>query len=649
MRKVLTLLLSAAALCGAASKDVPSWVMEVSSQAAPSYPGKVPAAVLLDEQHVTVDPSGLILTVSRRAVKILTRDGQRDAVVAEHYSKGGRQVKAIRAWLVTPSGFVKTFEKNDVLDLGSFSAWELYDDIRYKMISAETPEIGSVFVSESEVEEKALFEQDQFLFQYDLPRVHSRYVVTLPAGWTVNASILNHEPVQPLVDGLTYTWETKDLEYREREDHGPSLFSTSPRLVVTFRPPPGSAPSPSFESWTDVSRWHTGLAAGQDEVTPAIAAKSAKLLEGAHSDYDKIKAIARFAQSIRYVAIEMDLAHGGGYKPHAADSVLAKQYGDCKDKANLMRALLKAAGFDSYLVAIYSGDRTHVRQEWPSPEQFNHMILAVRAPEGIESAAVVGTNAGRLLIFDPTDDQTPIGDLPSYEQGSYALLCAGEKGDLFKMPALEPKRSAVDVTVEAGLSADGGLTASVVEKASGQAGRTERAQHAELRPEDYRASLQRYVDRLAKGAEISKFEAQDSFDEDRFQVALDFSSAAYGQLMQNRLLVFMPSVLDTTMPRFAQTTTRSAPIVLQARVYRKRVSLKLPAGFTVDEMPDPAHLTSGFGKFDITFRQEQDRLVLEEELSTQAVTLPATEYAKVKRFFDDALGADHQKAVLVKN
>jgi transglutaminase-like putative cysteine protease len=48
--------------------------------------------------------------------------------------------------------------------------------------------------------------------------------------------------------------------------------------------------------------------------------------------------------------------------------VLARNYGDCKDKAALMRALLKAAGIDSYAVIIYSGDRHFVRPEWPGPD-----------------------------------------------------------------------------------------------------------------------------------------------------------------------------------------------------------------------------------------------------------------------------------------
>ena len=40
---------------------------------------------------------------------------------------------------------------------------------------------------------------------------------------------------------------------------------------------------------------------------------------------------------------------------------------------------------------------------------------------------------------------------------------------------------------------------------------------------------------------------------------------------------------------------------------------------------------------------------MDEELRTEAVTLPASDYSKVKKFFDNVYGASNQNAVLVKN
>jgi hypothetical protein len=634
------------------SKDVPSWVQEVSSRNLPAYNGKVPAAVLLEEQRVSVDGLGLVTTKERKAIKIFTHEGKREAEATVAYSRGGRRVKSLRAWLIAPNGFVKTFEKNSIADMGAFEQMELYNDIRFEQIKAENPELGAVFAYEVEVEERTLFAQDEYAFQGRLPAVESRYVLTVPGGWSVKSALFNHSPLEPVVDGTTYTWKLSDLPFHEREAHSPSVYGMVPRLAVDFLPPPNApnVTSTCFRSWTDVSRWHTNLSAGQDEVTPDLTAKSRELTANAKTEYDRIQAISRYVQKIKYVAIEMDLAHGGGYKPHAASLVLRKQYGDCKDKANLMRSLLKAAGLESYLVAIYSGDRNYVRQEWPSPSQFNHMIIAVRVSDGITAPTVIQVpSLGRVLIFDPTSETTPLGDLPWYEQDSFAALMAGDKGTILKMPLTKPEANSTDIDITAELTNSGALKALCRFAESGQSADKGRAQKLYQSPDEYRRSVEGFFSQRIKGATISQLNSDDQFNENRFLLSVELGSSLYGQLMQRRLLVFNPGIIEPAHPLFPVNETRAEPIVLRAEAYRKHVRIKLPDGFTIDEVPTPVRQQSPWGQFSLTFEQKPGELVVEEELKTEAVTLPSGQYREVKKFFDHFSGADQQQAVLVKN
>ena len=628
-------------------KEAPSWVSEVATRPIPAYSGKVPAAVLLNEQRVTLDPSGMVDTVTRHAVKILNHDGKREAEVIEGYEKGGRQVKELRAWLVAPGGFTKTYEKGSVEDLGAYSD-ELYNDYRLRRIKANNAEIGAVFVYESEVVEKANDAQDVFAFQVSLPEIESRYSVTVPAGWTATGTLLNHAPISPTVEANTYTWSLKDLPFREKEEGAPNLIGTAPLLAVDFHPPVGVTDPPAFKNWSDVSRWHTDLAASQADISPEIAAKVRELTGGASREYDKIRALGQYVQKVRYVEIAMDLAHNGGYRPHPASEVFAKQYGDCKDKANLLRAMLKSAGIQSYLVAIYSGDRTYVKKDWASPSQFNHMIIAIQVSDATKGPTVIDSPAGRLLLFDPTDYLTPMGDLPSYEQGSYALVCAGAKGDIARMPVVAPEANTLTQNLDATLDSSGKLTGSLLMQAQGQAARNERIRH-DVQPEQYKSEMERYFAYYAKNASITNLQANDAFDQNRFTAKMEFASDQYAQLMQNRMLVFTPAIIETSARHFPAVKERVEPIVLNGRVYQKKVSIKLPEGFSVDELPSPFHAEASFAQFKINFRQEAGRLIIEEELRTEAVTLPASDYASVKKFFDSVLGANNQQAVLIKN
>ncbi len=516
--------------------------------------------------------------------------------------------------------------------------------------AADNPEVGSVFAYEYTLQQKALIAQDQYYFQGELPSLLARYSVTLPPGWTAKAVLFNQPPIQPTVEGSTYTWEAKDMPYREAEDES---GDTVPRLEVSFIPPAGiTAGIATLGSWTDVSRWHDSLAEGQDEVTPEISAKVAQLTSGAKTDYDKICAIGHYVQKIRYVAIEMDLQNGGGYIPHSADTVFTKQYGDCKDKANLMRCMLKAAGVQSYLVAIYSGNRTHVRSEFPSPRQFNHMILAAKVPDSVTASTTVASPLGRLLIFDPTDEKTPVGDLPFYEQSSYALLIAKDKGDLIRMPVTKPDANLYEVTAEATLQPTGKLSASFTNDKTGQPASSERRRHADLKPDEYKNNYARFVIEGARGAVISSIAPEDRFEENKFKVKIDFDSPDYGQLMQGRLLVFKPSIVEippSISPRFPKDEKRVSPVVLSAALYRKTIRVKLPDGFTFDDAPVPAVYNSDFAKFSLTFKQEPGFLIMTEELRTEAATIPPDQFPKVKKFFDNCRGADRQDTVLVKN
>ena len=174
---------------------------------------------------------------------------------------------------------------------------------------------------------------------------------------------------------------------------------------------------PSLNNWASVSRWLSQLVDSAAEATDPVRTKAAQLTANATTELEKIRAIGSFVQQTNYVDVQLNLTKGGGYTPRRADETLAKNYGDCKDKATLMRALLKAAGIESYLTTIYSGDRNFVRPEWASPLQFNHAIIAIRVPETVALPTVFeAPGLGRLLMFDPTDSITPVGDLPESQR-----------------------------------------------------------------------------------------------------------------------------------------------------------------------------------------------------------------------------------------
>jgi hypothetical protein len=317
----------------------------------------------------------------------------------------------------------------------------------------------------------------------------------------------------------------------------------------------------------------------------------------------------------------------------------------------LMRAMLRVAGIESHMVLIFSGDRNYVRSEWASPHQFNHAILAVTVPESVSGSAVVTHPAlGRLLIFDPTDSETPVGDLPEDEQGSYALVVAGAKGDIVRMPVAPPETNRTDVTVTATLDANGSLDATMGLDSRAQSARDLRSVHEYLPPVEFRKMIEGWLSRDVKALELDQMDAKDAFEKGAFGMQLSFKAPRYAQLMQGRLLVFKPAIIEPYNEGFPlQTEKRIHPLVLNSQCYHKQVRVKLPENFKIDEMPDAANLSTSFGSYSSSYKMDGSELLFTEELDVSATTLPAERYGEARKFFESVAGAEQAPLVLLKN
>src|SRR6185437_11187393 len=152
-----------------------------------------------------------------------------------------------------------------------------------------------------------------------------------------------------------------------------------------------------------------------------------------------------------------------GLQAHYASDIFRNRYGDCKDKTTLLIAMLQAAGIKGYYVPVDS--RRGVVDPADPSLAGNHMITAIEVPADVNDlrlkAMVMARNGKRYLIFDPTNERTPVGNLPSYEQGSYGTLCIGAESQVIALPVLAADANGTDQKGEFTLLADGTLTGSV--------------------------------------------------------------------------------------------------------------------------------------------------------------------------------------------
>ncbi|MGQ0542502.1 MAG: DUF3857 domain-containing protein [Blastocatellia bacterium] len=635
----------------ASAQKVPAWLEQAAAIQTPSFEIKnVPAVVLKNEETVAISPDGTVVRTMRRAIRILVREGRDEAVARVVYQTDTDKVRDINAWLIRRVGAPKEYGKKEMIDVALVDN-DLYNEARVRLISArDDSDAGDVFGYETVLEEKSIFSQFQFSFQEDIPSIHSKFNLVMPSGWRAESVTFNAAKVEPVVNGSSYSWEMRDLKPINPEPRSPRWASLAPRLAVSIFPDQSAATRiKTFTNWNDVAKWMSEIEDPQMTVNDALAAKAQELAANAKSEFEKIQAISRYVQQIQYISIQVGTGRGGGYKPRSATEVFAKSYGDCKDKANLMRAMLSVLNIQAYLVSITADDPNYVRAEWASPHQFNHCIIAIKIGDNtITESVVVHATLGRLLIFDPTDSYTPIGDLPEGEQGSLALIDHKDTKELLTMPTLPASKNRLDRQVDVELTATGSIVGTVSEKTLGQPAARERAQMKSLSSADYNRVIERWISRGAAGAKTTTIQPLDNHGEGTFDLKVEFTANSYAQLMQQKLMVFKPAIIGRLDRLSFSEGKRSNPYVIDASSYSESVKIKLPSGFAVDEIPEATNLESTFGKYDATYKVEGDYLVYKRSLTLNRTTVPADKYETVRSFFGRVHAAEQSPVVLMK-
>jgi hypothetical protein len=252
------------------------------------------------------------------------------------------------------------------------------------------------------------------------------------------------------------------------------------------------------------------------------------------------------------------------------------------------------------------------------------------------------------LIFDPTDDDTPVGDLPDHEQGSYALLVAGEAGELMKMPVTPPEANRMERAVEAELGVEGSLAAVLRERSSGQAAVEERRIFKRFARPQYVKTIEHWIAQTVPSANLSKVEPNDEAHAGKFALDVEFKSPNYAQLMRGKLMVFKPAIVSRRSSVFLTEAKRKHPVVLEPEAYEETVKIKLPAGFDVDELPDAAELNQPFGNYAAKSEVKDGYLIFRRSLVLRSATIPVEQYSSVRSFFERIRAVEQTPVVLVK-
>lgn len=642
---LVSVLLCMAARDGVAAKP-PAWVMQLTAAGADSLGGA--AQFLLDESRVVVPDHGRIQEYERGAVLVREKAGASAARCAVYYERATAEVKVLHAWLRHPNGHVDEFDRSDALDQAILGSGALLSDQRSLTIRAPDAPVGAIFAWESAVESEPLVAQWQWLFGSPFPSRHSRFEITLPTDAEVEA-VGAPASVETTHDGSRWSWEMQHIPALVRVALGPERPGADRVLRVSVRTRDGRNPAgAAFARWNDVGAWSERLTESQAQLDDDLRGKARELTAGLRDPYAQARAIGEFVQRTNYVAMNLGLGLGFGYRPRPAAEVLRTGYGDCKDKANLMRALLRATGQEAWLVAVYSGDRHYVRSEWPTVRQFNHCIVAMRPPTGTPAQAIdASSSLGPLMFFDPTDPCTSFGELPLTLQGSYGMVQSAQVSQLVRLPVAGEGTFGVQRRVRASLQADGALAGEWEEASRGSAAALDRCLLREgklvLRERD-----QRTLSGSRGTAGVTDWAALTSPDSLVMRRRIGIQVPGFAQTSGPRIMTFAPCLMSGTSRPPLSDSARTEPLDLDAESLDEEARYRIPDGWLVDEMPKPEHIETELGAVDATWAMDGSEFVYRRRWHTSAMRLPAARYPDVRAFYADLRRIERARVVLIR-
>jgi transglutaminase-like putative cysteine protease len=565
---------------------VPDWLKQVAQAPLPPFPDDTDAVVLLDERVTTVSPTGEVRTTFRKAFKILRPEGRTRGTVYVYFDNQ-TQLTFLKAWSITSQNEEYEVKEGDAVETAAFSE-SLYEDTRYKLLQIPASQPGNVIGFQYEQRQRPSVLQVVWSFQDEIPVQHARFILELPATWGYTAYWRNHAVMSPQQTGENrWTWELVNIAPIRSEKQMPNWRSVAGQVGFSFAAKASMSPDRNDNTWAQIGRWYAELTAGRREITPPIRDKARGIVAGATNPLEGIRRLAAYVQhSIRYVAIEIGL---GGYQPHAAQEVLASGYGDCKDKATLLSAMLREVGIDSYYVLI-NHDRELLAPDFPSMLSFNHVILAIRLPKEELGPGMSPTlphdKLGPLLLFDPTDDSTPFGYLPPSLQSNYGLLVTDAGGELVKLPLSPPSSNHLLRVATLSLDKFGNLKGRVQEVRTGPAATAMRERLLNLPNKQRQKVFQNLLADLLDGAVLTKAGVSDLKESNgSLSLSYDLTALGYAQHV-GELFLFRSCVLGHKSSDLLEGTPRKQPIVFPyAASEGDLFDISFPDEYTLDEMP----------------------------------------------------------------
>jgi transglutaminase-like putative cysteine protease len=319
-------------------------------------------------------------------------------------------------------------------------------------------------------------------------------------------------------------------------------------------------------------------------------------------------------------------------RPNAsADATLKRRRGTPREIARLFVALARAVGVDARIAALTTRDENFFNRNFLDSFQLNGEVVAVVAPNG------------SVKFYDPGTPNCPLGMLP-WEKEAVPALVYGKNDSRF---VETPLRSAAENMERRRLvvtpQSNGRIRVEFEASLYGQRALQLRSDLANLEADQQRKHVIKQLNAIHETVTVDESSIKILNDNKPAQPLLvkgDILAPGLARLTETRLIL-SPASLSRPDQNLLTSPARVNKVYFQFPWSEADdISITIPEGYSVEQMPDPFELDIEAARYHRSFRREANRVIYERRLAVNAIVIEVDEYPTLKRFFDSVQQAD---------
>ena len=389
---------------------------KAASEAASAKPG-VAIVVLCDSESYVFDATGKSVHTQYSAYKVVTQSGADGwDNVSIDWQPWHEERPSVRARVITPDGIVHMLDPKTVSDAPARDDDQnTYGDGRIERAPLPAIAPGSVVEEEEITTERAPFfgggTVQREYFGRAVPVSRTTLLLDFPSALPIHY-------LTQLLPNVQTTKSEAAGRINVTFDQGPmDAIDEAETLLPTDVPAHPQVIFSTGASWQTVAAGYEKLV--DEKIVPKEAQQLVdRLTANSESIAAKEAAILQYlSREVRYTGVEFGDA---AIVPHSPSETLKRKYGDCKDKATLAVAMLRAANIPAYVALLNVGRRQDVEPDLPGMGLFDHAIVYIPgAPD---------------VWIDATDEYARLSQLPAGDQGRLALIARAQTSSLMRIP-----------------------------------------------------------------------------------------------------------------------------------------------------------------------------------------------------------------------